>query len=79
MSFRIAFIKYAEDLITLLREIIRRSNPKFQEPISPHFLLQHFENHEICIPFKYTFLRSNFLPYLKNRFPNRLWYIKDYI
>jgi hypothetical protein len=79
LRFRIAFIKYAEDLITLLREIIRRSDPKIQEPISPHFLLQHFEINKICIPFKYTFLRSKFLPYLKKRFPNRLWDIKDYI
>lgn len=78
MRFRIAIIKYAEDLIILLREIIRRSDPKNQEPISPHFLLQHFEAHKICTPFKYTFLRSNFLPYLKKRFPNRLCNIKDY-
>lgn len=78
LRFRIAFIKYSNDLITLLLEIIRRSEPSIKEPISPYFLLKHFERKKISLPFNYTFLRSNILPYLKRRFPERFGYIKDY-
>ena len=78
LRFRIAFIKYSKELIILLRELIRRSEPDIQEPISSHYLLKHFEEKMIYLPFKYTFLRSTFLPYLKDRFPIRFGYIKDY-
>ena len=78
LRFRIAIKKYCNDLIILIRELIRRSEPDIQEPISPHYLLKHFEETMINLPFKYTFLRSTFLPYLKDRFPIRFGYIKDY-
>lgn len=78
LRFKIAFVKYSKDLILLIREIILRSDPKILRPISPYYLLKHFEKKGVIIPFKYTFLRSTFLPYLKNRYPKRFLYIKDF-
>lgn len=79
LRFRIAFVKYSKELILLLREIIRRSEPKLLEPISPYYLLKHFKKKGIIIPFKYTFLQSTFLPYLKNRYSKRFRYMKDFL
>ncbi|NVM20041.1 MAG: hypothetical protein HWN80_20235, partial [Candidatus Lokiarchaeota archaeon] len=78
LRYRIAFIKYSKDLITLLLELVRRSEPDIHEPISPHYLLKHFREKMIDLPFKYTFLRKNLLPYLKGRFPTRFGCVKDY-
>ncbi|TFG26195.1 MAG: hypothetical protein EU532_10440 [Promethearchaeota archaeon] len=78
LRYRIAFLKYAVHLIALIREIIRRSDPKIQEAISPYYLLKYFEKKRKIVPFKYTFLRSTFIPYIKKRFPKRFSYIPEY-
>jgi hypothetical protein len=79
LRFRIAFIKYSKDLIILMREIVRRSDPIVHEPISPHFILKYFKKKRINLPFKYTFLHTTFLPYLKRRYPRRFNYLQEYI
>jgi len=78
LKYRTAFMKYAKYLIIVLREIIRRSDPKIQEPISPYYIIQVFVGKGIQIPFKYTFLRKNLIPFLKTRYPKRFWYVTDY-
>jgi len=78
LRYRTAFMKYAKYLIIILREIIRRSDPKIQEPISPYYIIQVFAGKGIQIPFKYTFLRKNLIPFLKTRYPRRFWYVTDY-
>lgn len=78
LKYRTAFMKYAKYLIIVLGEIIRRSDPKIQEPISPYYIIRVFERKGIQIPFKYTFLRESLIPFLKNRYPRRFWYVADY-